>query len=69
VKMVWPERSLLFRVMAALLWQSRVEDSKPVPLPPQMMERRRRQRRANEVLREELTAMVEEDLRSSDLPV
>jgi len=68
VKMVWPERSNMFRVVAALLWQSRVEDAKPVPLPPQMMERRRRQRRANETLREELTAMVEEDIRASRLP-
>ncbi len=69
VELIWPERSTGFRIAAARLWQTRVEDNLPLPRQLTAQTARLRDRMANEALREELTAMVETDLRSMKLPV
>jgi len=67
VAMIWPERSIMFRVVAAKLWEVRVIDNLPLPQIMTAQTARLKDRLANERLREELTAMVEDDLRASQL--
>ena len=69
VAALWPEMSFPFQVWMALLWQSRVEDGKPVPalaLPPRTQLRARRERGA---LMETLAAEVSEELSRNNLRV
>jgi len=62
VKAVWPEQTIPFRVWMGLLWQSRVEDGKPVPSTVPLPRTQLRARRANEALKDEMAQLVNADL-------
>jgi len=67
VAMIWPERSIMFRVVAAKLWEVRVIDKLPLPQIMTAQTARLKDRMANQRLRQDLTVMVEDDLRASQL--
>jgi len=58
VKAVWPENNAAFRVWMALLWQSRIEDGKPVPAATPPPKTQLRTRRASKDAREEMEQLV-----------
>ena len=62
VKAVWPEQTIPFWVLMGLLWQSRVEDGKPVPSTVPLPRTQLRARRANEALKDEMAQLVNADL-------
>ena len=67
VAMIWPERSTGFQVAAARLWEVRVIDKLPLPQIMTAQTARLKDRMANQRLRQDLTVMVEDDLRASQL--
>jgi len=69
VAVIWPERSTGFQVAAARLWEVRVIDKLPLPQIMTAQTARLKDRMANQRLRQDLTVMVEDDLRSMKLPV
>ncbi len=69
VAMIWPERSTGFQVAAARLWEVRVIDKLPLPQIMTAQTARLKDRMANQRLRQDLTEMVEDDLRAMKLPV
>jgi len=58
VAALWPERSPTFHFYMELLWQSRVEDDKPVPAVEPVARTKLAARRANAAVMEELTRVV-----------
>jgi len=58
VAALWPERSPTFHLYMELLWQSRVEDDKPVPAVEGVPRTKLAARRANAAVMKELTRVV-----------
>jgi len=58
VAALWPDRSPIFHLYMELLWQSRVEDDKPVPAVAPVPRTKLAARRANAAVMEELTRVV-----------
>jgi len=58
VAALWPDRSPIFHFYMELLWQSRVEDDKPVPAVEAVPRTKLAARRANAAVMEELTRVV-----------
>jgi len=59
VAALWPERTPRFHLYMELLWQSRVEDDKPVPAMEPVARTQLRARRANAAVLEEMTQLVD----------
>jgi len=68
VKTVWPDRSIAFQVNMGLLWQSRIEDGKPVPATTPPPKTQLRARRASKDAREEMEQLVLAELHRQHLP-
>ncbi len=68
VEMVWPEKSIPFRVWMGLLWQSRIEDGKPVPATTPLPATQLRARRASRDAQKEMEHLVLEELHRQRLP-
>ncbi len=59
VAALWPERTATFHLYMELLWQSRVEDDKPVPAMEPVARTQLRARRANAAVMGEMTQVVD----------
>jgi len=59
VAALWPERTATFHLYMELLWQSRVEDDKPVPAMEPVARTQLRARRANAAVLGEMTQLVD----------
>jgi len=59
VAALWPERTPRFHLYMELLWQSRVEDGKPVPAMEPVARTQLRARRANAAVMGEMTQVVD----------
>lgn len=68
VAALWPQRNGIFRVWMALLWQSRIEDRRPVPSTQRPSATHLRARRANDQVIAEMEQLVEDELRREKLP-
>ncbi len=66
VAALWPERTPRFRLYMELLWQSRVEDDKPVPAMEPVARTQLRARRANAAVLGEMTQVVDAEERRRD---
>jgi hypothetical protein len=66
VAALWPQRTATFHFYMELLWQSRVEDNKPVPAMEPVPRTQLRARRANAAVMEEMTQMVDAEERRRD---
>jgi hypothetical protein len=59
VAALWPERTSRFHLYMELLWQSRVEDDKPVPAMEPVPRTQLGARRANAAVQQEMTQLVD----------
>ena len=66
VAALWPERTATFQLYMELLWQSRVEDDKPVPAMEPVARTQLRARRANAAVMGEMTQVVDAEERRRD---
>jgi len=66
VAALWPERTATFHLYMELLWQSRVEDDKPVPAMEPVARTQLRARRANAAVMGEMTQVVDAEERRRD---
>jgi len=66
VAALWPERTPRFHLYMELLWQSRVEDDKPVPAMEPVARTQLRARRANAAVLGEMTQVVDAEERRRD---
>jgi len=66
VAALWPQRTATFHFYMELLWQSRVEDDKPVPAVEPVPRTQLRTRRANAAVMEEMTQLVDAEERRRD---
>jgi len=68
VKTLWPDNKPAFRVWMGLLWQSRIEDGKPVPATTPLPATQLRARRASRDAQKEMEHLVLEELHRQRLP-
>jgi len=68
VETVWPEQTIPFRVWMGLLWQSRIEDGKPVPSTTPLPATQLRARRASKDAQKEMEQLVLAELHRQRLP-
>ncbi len=66
VAALWPERTPRFHLYMELLWQSRVEDDKPVPATEPVARTQLRARRANAAVMGEMTQLVDAEEQRRD---
>jgi hypothetical protein len=68
VEAVWPDKSGAFQVWMALLWQSRIEDGKPVPATEGIAKTQLRGRRSSKDAAAEMEQLVAEELQRHGIP-